>query len=95
MLHYAVVFFIIALIAALLGFTGIASGAAGIADPVRRVHRACAGELRGEPGAQAALRQTADVGHVLRYRRSTPDVGAAGSDAHSPDRPEHNNRGGP
>jgi uncharacterized membrane protein YtjA (UPF0391 family) len=31
MLHYAVVFFVIALIAALLGFTGIAAGAAGIA----------------------------------------------------------------
>jgi uncharacterized membrane protein YtjA (UPF0391 family) len=32
MLHYAIVFFIIALIAALFGFTGIASGAAGIAQ---------------------------------------------------------------
>lgn len=32
MLHYAVVFFVIALIAALLGFTGIASSAAGIAQ---------------------------------------------------------------
>jgi uncharacterized membrane protein YtjA (UPF0391 family) len=31
MLHYAVVFFVIALIAALLGFGGIAAGAAGIA----------------------------------------------------------------
>jgi uncharacterized membrane protein YtjA (UPF0391 family) len=31
MLYYAVVFFIIALIAALLGFGGIAAGAAGIA----------------------------------------------------------------
>jgi uncharacterized membrane protein YtjA (UPF0391 family) len=31
MLHYAIVFFVIALIAALLGFTGIAAGAAGIA----------------------------------------------------------------
>lgn len=31
MLHYAVVFFVIALIAALFGFTGIAAGAAGIA----------------------------------------------------------------
>jgi uncharacterized membrane protein YtjA (UPF0391 family) len=31
MLHYAVVFFIIALIAAVLGFGGIAAGAAGIA----------------------------------------------------------------
>jgi uncharacterized membrane protein YtjA (UPF0391 family) len=31
MLHYAVVFFVIALIAALLGFTGIAAGAADIA----------------------------------------------------------------
>jgi uncharacterized membrane protein YtjA (UPF0391 family) len=31
MLHYAVVFFIIALIAALFGFGGIAVGAAGIA----------------------------------------------------------------
>jgi uncharacterized membrane protein YtjA (UPF0391 family) len=31
MLHYAVVFFVIALIAALLGFTGIAASAAGIA----------------------------------------------------------------
>jgi uncharacterized membrane protein YtjA (UPF0391 family) len=31
MLHYAVVFFIVALIAALLGFTGIAASAAGIA----------------------------------------------------------------
>ena len=31
MLHYAVVFFIIALIAALFGFGGIAAGAAGIA----------------------------------------------------------------
>jgi uncharacterized membrane protein YtjA (UPF0391 family) len=30
-LHYAVVFFVIALIAALLGFGGIAAGAAGIA----------------------------------------------------------------
>jgi uncharacterized membrane protein YtjA (UPF0391 family) len=31
MLHYAVVFFIIAIIAAVFGFGGIASGAAGIA----------------------------------------------------------------
>ncbi len=31
MLHYAVVFFIIAIIAAVLGFGGIAAGAAGIA----------------------------------------------------------------
>jgi uncharacterized membrane protein YtjA (UPF0391 family) len=31
MLHYAVVFFIIALIAAFFGFSGIAVGAAGIA----------------------------------------------------------------
>lgn len=30
MLHYAVVFFVIALIAALFGFGGIAAGAAGI-----------------------------------------------------------------
>ena len=32
MLHYAVVFFIIALIAAVFGFGGIAAGAAGIAS---------------------------------------------------------------
>jgi uncharacterized membrane protein YtjA (UPF0391 family) len=32
MLHYAVIFFVIALIAALFGFGGIASGAAGIAQ---------------------------------------------------------------
>jgi len=32
MLHYAVVFFVIALIAALFGFGGIAAGAAGIAQ---------------------------------------------------------------
>lgn len=31
MLHYAIVFFIIALIAALFGFTGLAAGAVGIA----------------------------------------------------------------
>jgi uncharacterized membrane protein YtjA (UPF0391 family) len=31
MLHYAVVFFVIALISAVLGFGGIAAGAAGIA----------------------------------------------------------------
>ena len=31
MLHYALVFFVVALIAALLGFGGIAAGAAGIA----------------------------------------------------------------
>ena len=31
MLHYAVVFFVIALIAAFFGFSGIAAGAAGIA----------------------------------------------------------------
>jgi uncharacterized membrane protein YtjA (UPF0391 family) len=31
MLHYAIVFFIIALIAALFGFTGIAASATGIA----------------------------------------------------------------
>ena len=31
MLHYAVVFFVIALIAALFGFGGIAAGAVGIA----------------------------------------------------------------
>jgi len=31
MLHYAVVFFIVALIAALFGFGGIAAGAVGIA----------------------------------------------------------------
>lgn len=30
MLHYATVFFVIALIAALFGFTGIAAGAVGI-----------------------------------------------------------------
>jgi len=29
MLHYAVVLFVVALIAAVLGFTGIAAGAAG------------------------------------------------------------------
>ncbi|MBC7939471.1 MAG: DUF1328 domain-containing protein [Chitinophagaceae bacterium] len=32
MLHYAVVFFVIALVAALFGFTGIAAGASGIAQ---------------------------------------------------------------
>ncbi|MBX3645826.1 MAG: DUF1328 domain-containing protein [Rubrivivax sp.] len=32
MLHYAVVFFVIALVAALFGFGGIASSAAGIAQ---------------------------------------------------------------
>jgi uncharacterized membrane protein YtjA (UPF0391 family) len=32
MLHYAVVFFVIALIAALFGFTGIAAGATSIAQ---------------------------------------------------------------
>jgi uncharacterized membrane protein YtjA (UPF0391 family) len=32
MLHYAVVFFVVALIAALFGFGGIASSAAGIAQ---------------------------------------------------------------
>jgi uncharacterized membrane protein YtjA (UPF0391 family) len=32
MLHYAVVFFVIALIAALFGFGGIAAGAVGIAQ---------------------------------------------------------------
>ena len=31
MLHYAVVFFVIALIAAVLGFGGVAAGAVGIA----------------------------------------------------------------
>src|SRR4029077_6687119 len=31
MLHYAIVFFVIALIAAVFGFTGLAAGAAGIA----------------------------------------------------------------
>lgn len=31
MLHYAVIFFIVAIIAAVFGFTGIATGAAGIA----------------------------------------------------------------
>jgi uncharacterized membrane protein YtjA (UPF0391 family) len=31
MLHYAIVFFVIALVAALFGFGGIAAGAAGIA----------------------------------------------------------------
>jgi uncharacterized membrane protein YtjA (UPF0391 family) len=31
MLYYAVIFFVIALIAALFGFTGIAAGAAGVA----------------------------------------------------------------
>lgn len=31
MLHYAAIFFIIALIAALFGFTGLAAGAIGIA----------------------------------------------------------------
>jgi len=33
MLYYAAVFFIIALIAALFGFTGIAAGAAGRRSP--------------------------------------------------------------
>jgi uncharacterized membrane protein YtjA (UPF0391 family) len=32
MLHYAVVFFVIALVAALFGFGGIAAGATGIAQ---------------------------------------------------------------
>lgn len=32
MLHYALVFFVIALVAALLGFTGIAAGAVEIAQ---------------------------------------------------------------
>ena len=31
MLYYAVVFFVVALIAAVFGFTGIAAGAAGVA----------------------------------------------------------------
>jgi uncharacterized membrane protein YtjA (UPF0391 family) len=31
MLYYAVIFFVIALVAALFGFTGIAAGAAGVA----------------------------------------------------------------
>ncbi len=32
MLHYAVIFFVIALVAALFGFGGIAAGASGIAQ---------------------------------------------------------------
>ncbi len=32
MLHYALLFFVIAVIAAVLGFSGVASGAAGVAQ---------------------------------------------------------------
>jgi uncharacterized membrane protein YtjA (UPF0391 family) len=42
MLHYAIVFFIIALIAALFGFGGIAAGAAGIAKILFVVFLICA-----------------------------------------------------
>jgi uncharacterized membrane protein YtjA (UPF0391 family) len=42
MLHYAVVFFVIALIAALFGFGGIAAGAAGIGKILFVVFLICA-----------------------------------------------------
>lgn len=42
MLHYAIVFFVIALIAALFGFGGIAAGAAGIAKILFVVFLICA-----------------------------------------------------
>ena len=59
MLHYAVVFFVIALIAALFGFTGIAAGAANIAqvlfvvfivlaEPSGRAHQAKSGMASNE-----------------------------------------------
>lgn len=55
MLHYAVVFLVIALIAAVLGFGGIAAGAAGIAKLLFYVFLALAVAgflfdlLRGKP----------------------------------------------
>ena len=47
MLHYAVVFFVIAIIAAILGFGGIAGAAVGIKDPVLRLSRPGAAVLLG------------------------------------------------
>lgn len=41
MLHYALVFFVIALMAALFGFGGIATGAAGIAQVLFFVFLSC------------------------------------------------------
>ena len=38
MLHYALVFFVVAIIAAVFGFTGIAVGAAEIAKTVSYTH---------------------------------------------------------
>jgi uncharacterized membrane protein YtjA (UPF0391 family) len=42
MLHYTVVFFLIAIVAALLGFSGIAAGAASIAKILFFVFLVCA-----------------------------------------------------
>jgi amino acid transporter len=45
MLHYAVVFFLIAIVAAVFGFGGIAVGRRDREDPVRDLPRAVPGSL--------------------------------------------------
>ncbi len=54
MLHYAVVFFLIALVAAVFGFGGIASSAVGIAQILFLVFVVLAAEALDDSAAQSA-----------------------------------------
>ena len=68
MLHYAVVFFVIALIAALFGFGGIAASAAGI-GPCHDLHE---GWTR-----RSAIERSVEIGKVHRYANvveARPDI---------------------
>ena len=59
MLHYAIVFLVIALIAALFGFGGIAAGAVEIArDPVLRFRDHGRRRFRHQPGTQGLETET-------------------------------------
>jgi uncharacterized membrane protein YtjA (UPF0391 family) len=72
MLHYAIVFFVIAIIAAVFGFTGIAAGAAEIAKILFYIFLVVFVERRRRPSPQPA--------HQARFVRDAqfplPDKGA-------------------
>ena len=74
MLHYAVVFFVIALIAALFGFGGIAAGAAGIAKIlfVVFVILAVAAFLFGRNRGVSRPRRGAGLAYCLGGREAFP-----------------------
>ena len=79
MLHYAVVFLVIALIAAVLGFGGIAAGAAGIAKILFVVFLILAwprsSSVRAEGRARGPLeanRRTAPSHHFTFYTQEIP-----------------------